>query len=62
MKCFMLFEMFYVRGVCSNCFREGGTKLRHFLSVFFFGRINLKQTEKQNGSTGVQGDAYPENC
>ena len=40
---------------------EGGIKFLHFLSVFFFRKVNLKQIEEQKyGSGGVRGYASPE--
>ena len=37
---------------------EGGIKFLHFLSVFFFWKVNLKQIEEQKyGSRGVRGYA-----
>ena len=45
-----------------NFFKEETPKFQHFLSVFFSGRINLKQVEKQKkkGSRGSWGHAPPE--
>ena len=37
---------------------EGGIKFLHFLSAFFFRKVNLKQIEEQKyGSRGVRGYA-----
>ena len=38
---------------------EGGIKFLHFLSVFFFRKVNLKQIEEQTYGSRGSGDMLP---
>ena len=38
---------------------EGGIKFLHFLSVFFFRKVNLKQIEEQKYGSGGSGGMLP---